>query len=133
MTDDQATQIKTYVKAFNSAIVAGDTLDLVVDTVADRVLLYLNTDTLDPRIERIVAQVVVSSYKMAQADVAAGLGADRSVAQVSDNGQQVQYTIKPAQYMASMNDQELFTGFSDLLAPYRRLHVNHTPVQGYNQ
>ena len=128
MTDDQATQIKTYVKAFNPAIIAGATLDLVVDTVADRILLYLNTDTLDPRIERIVAQAVVAAYKQNNSE--AGLEATQSVKRVDDNGQSV--TFGSADSFTG-NDTDVLSGFTDLLAPYRRLHVNHTPVQGYNQ
>ena len=128
MTDDQATQIKTYVKAFNPAIVAGATLDLVVDTVADRVLLYLNTDTLDPRIERIVAQAVVAAYKQNNSE--AGLEATQGVKSVIDNGQHVTFSDNAIGYLGA--DTGALGGFTDLLAPYRRLHVNQTAVQGYN-
>ena len=129
MTEDQATQIKTYVKAFNPAIIDGATLDLVVDTVADRILLYLNTDTLDPRIERIVAQAVVAAYKQNNSE--AGLEATQSVKSVTDNGQHVTFSDNAVGYLGS--DTDVLSGFTDLLAPYRRLHVNNTPVQGYNQ
>ena len=128
MTDDQATQIKTYVKAFNSSIVDGDTLDLVVDTVADRVLLYLNTDTLDSQLERIVAQAVVAAYKQNNSE--AGLEATQSVKRVDDNGQSV--TFGSADSFTG-NDTDVLSGFTDLLAPYRRLHVTTDTVQGYNQ
>ena len=131
MTEDQATQIKTYVKAFNSAIVDGDTLDLVVDTVADRVLLYLNTDTLDERFERIVAQAVVGVYKQISNDTS--LDTEHSVKSVVDNGQHVTFSDAAKSYVATASDADVLSGFTELLAPYRRLHVNHTPVQGYNQ
>ena len=130
MTEDQATQIKTYVKAFNPAIIAGATLDLVVDTVADRVLLYLNTDTLDPRIERIVAQAVVAAYKQVSSDT--NLDIQREVKSVVDNGQHVTFSDTAKTYVSAASDNVIISGFTDLLAPYRRLHVNHTPVQGYN-
>ena len=129
MTPDQKLRIKTYVKAFNPAIVDGATLDLVVDTVADRVLLYLNTDTLDPRIERIVAQAVVAAYKQNNSE--AGLEATQSVKSVIDNGQHVTFSDSAVGYLGS--DTGALGGFTDLLAPYRRLHVNQTAVQGYNQ
>ena len=122
MTDEQKTQVKTYVSTLNSNIPSGDLLDLVIDTIADRVLLYLNDTVIADNLLRVIAQVVVSVYKRTTAD-SSGLGADRSVASVSDNGQSVEYTIKPTQYLASANDQELFTGFEKLLNSYRRPHV----------
>ena len=128
MTPDQKDRIKGYAQGYNSNLTDGATLDLVVDTVADRVLLYLNTDTLDPRIERIVAQAVVAAYKQNNSE--AGLEATQSVKRVDDNGQSV--TFGSADSFTG-NDTDVLSGFTDLLAPYRRLHVNNTPVQGYNQ
>lgn len=121
MTDEQKTTIKGYVTTLNSDIADGELLDLVVDTTADRVLLYLNETEIAENLERVLAQVIVSVYKRTEGEQ--GGGADRSVARVSDNGQQVDYTIKPTQYMSSATDQELFTGFERLLKPYRRVHV----------
>lgn len=129
MTDDQATRIKTYAQEFNSNLTDGAILDLVVDTVADRVLLYLNTDTLDPRIERIVAQAVVAVYKQNNSE--AGLEATQSVKTVIDNGQHVTFSESAVGYLGG--DTGALSGFTDLLAPYRRPHVNNTSVQGYNQ
>ena len=122
MTDDQKTTVKAYVTTLNSNVSSGALLDLVLDTVVDRVLLYLNETKIDVKLERVIAQLVVSAYKSTSTD-SAGLGVDRSVASVSDNGQEVRYTIKPTQYLASAKDQELFSGFERLLNSYRRPHV----------
>lgn len=128
MTDDQKTRIKDYAQGYNSNLTSGATLDLVIDTVVDRVLLYLNNPVLDPRIERIVAQAVVAAYKQNNSE--AGLEATQSVKSVIDNGQHVTFSDSAVGYLGS--DTGALGGFTDLLAPYRRLHVNHTPVQGYN-
>ena len=119
MTSEQRTRIEGYVTT-QSDIAEGDLLDLVVDTVADRVLLYLNETEIPEKIERVIAQVIVSVYKRTQA---VQEGENQSVSTVSDNGQSVSYRVSPTQYMTSKTDQELFTGFEKLLSPYRRVHV----------
>jgi hypothetical protein len=120
MTDAQKATIKEYVTTLNSNIAEGELLDLVVDTVSDRVLLYLNETTIAENLERVIAQVIVSVYQRTE-EVTTGSG--RSVASVADNGQTVAYHLSPAQYMHSIKDQDLFTGFERLLSPYRRIHV----------
>lgn len=122
MTDEQKTIVKGYVTTLNSNITAGDLLDLVVDTVSDRVLLYLNDTVIADNMLRVIAQVVVAAYKKTTAE-GTSLGVDQHVSSVSDNGQTVSYTQLTAQYFGSQSDQELFTGFEQLLAPYRRIHV----------
>lgn len=121
MTDEQKTTVKEYVTTLNSDIQAGDLLDLVVDTVNDRVLLYLNDTVVADSMLRVIAQVIVSVYKRTEGDKT--LEADKAISSVSDNGQTVSYVQTPTQYMSSKTDQELFTGFERLLAPYRRVHV----------
>ena len=111
MTPDQKIRIKGYAQGYNSNLTDGATLDLVIDTVADRVLLYLNTDTLDPRIERIVAQAVVAAYKQNNSE--AGLEATQSVKRVDDNGQSV--TFGSADSFTG-SDTDVLSGFTDLLA-----------------
>jgi len=120
MTEDQKTTVIGYVTTLNSDIAEGDVLDLVVDTVDDRVQLYLNDITIADSLLRVIAQVVVSVYKRTESSAASD---DRSVSSVTDNGQTVSYHQKPKQYLTSTTDDQLFTGFERLLAPYRRVHV----------
>lgn len=120
MTDDQKTTIKGYVTTFDNTIAEGDVLDLVVDTVADRVLLYLNTTEIAANLERIIAQIVVTVYKRNEAKEA---GLDKSVSSISDNGQSVSYHLRTTQFMASTSDEELFSGFERLLSQHRRVNV----------
>ena len=122
MTDDQKTTVKAYVTTLNSNVSSGALLDLVLDTVVDRVLLYLNETVIDPKLNRVIAQLVVSSYKQAAAD-GTSVGMEQSISSVSDNGQTVSFSSKATQYLTSTNDQELFSGFTGLLNSYRRPHV----------
>ena len=119
MTDDQKATVKGYVTTLNSDIAEGDLLDLVVDTVSDRVLLYLNDVVVADVMLTTIAQVIVSVYTR----TTQGPTGEQSIAEVSDNGQTVRYHQTPVQLLASSTDQELFTGFERLLAPYRRVHV----------
>lgn len=128
MTPDQKIRIKDYAQGYNSNLTDGATLDLVIDTVVDRVLLYLNNPVLDPRIERIVAQAVVAAYKQNNSE--AGLETNYGVKSVIDNGQHVTFSDSAVGYLGS--DTGALGGFTDLLAPYRRLHVNTGTVPGYN-
>lgn len=120
MTETQKTRIKGYVTKLNEKIADSAKLDLVVETVADRVLLYLNETEIPQKIERVIAEVIVSVYTRTEA---VQEGENQSVSTVSDNGQSVTYRVSPTQYMTSKSDQELFTGFERLLNPYRRIHV----------
>lgn len=119
MTDEQKTTIKGYITILNSDIADGDLLDLLVDTVGDRVLLYLNETEIAANLERVIAQVIVSVYTRTESELAG----EKSIAAVVDNGQEVRYHQKAISYSGSATDQELFTGFERLLAPYRRVHV----------
>lgn len=117
MTDEQKTTVKGYVRILNDNIQEGDLLDLVVDTVNDRVLLYLNDTVIADSMLRVIAQVVVSSMnQMAKQN-------EQQLATVSDNGQSVSYFATPVNYFGSKDDSELFRGFTSLLAQYRRPYV----------
>lgn len=119
MTDDQKTAIKEYATTLDNSVTEGDLLDLVVDLTADRVLLYLNETELDSKLERIVAQIVTTNYHAISNKVG---GIETSVSRVEDNGQAVTYKENAVKHF-SAGDDELFSGFGKLLAPYRRVHV----------
>lgn len=117
MTEPQKVAIKEYVTVLDKTIVDGEYLDLLLDIVADRVLLYLNTLVLDPALNRIVAQVVLANYNSLTRQN------EQTVSSVSDNGQTVSYHQTPVQHFGTKGDSELFSGFEKLLASHRRVHV----------
>ena len=122
MTDsEQETRIKTYAKLLNSRIEDGELLDFVTLEVLDRVLVYLNDNTLDQRLERIVARIVSGVFAESQESSDGELS--HNVSSISDNGQTISYSEKVKSYLVSTDDEELFSGFSKLLAPYRRVNV----------
>lgn len=122
MTDsEQETRIKNYAKLLNSRIEDGELLDFVTLEVLDRVLVYLNDNTLDQRLERIVARIVSGVFAESQESSDGELS--HNISSISDNGQTISYSEKVKSYLVSTDDKELFSGFSKLLAPYRRVNV----------
>lgn len=122
MTDSsQETRIKEYAKLLNDKIEDGDLLDFVTLEVKDRVLVYLNDEVLDTKLERIVARIVSGVFTESLESKDGEL--EHSISSVSDNGQTISYSDKVKSYLVSTDDSELFSGFSRLLAPYRRVNV----------
>ena len=122
MTDsEQETRIKTYAKLLNSRIEDGELLDFVTLEVLDRVLVYLNDNTLDQKLERIVARIVSGVFAESQESSDGELS--HNISSISDNGQTISYSEKVKSYLVSTDDEELFSGFSKLLAPYSRVNV----------
>ena len=122
MTDSsQETRIKEYAKLLNDKIEDGDLLDFVTLEVKDRVLVYLNDEVLDTKLERIVARIVSGVFTESLDSKDGEL--EHNISSVSDNGQTVSYSDKVKSYLVSTDDSELFSGFSKLLAPYRRVNV----------
>ena len=117
----QETRIKEYAKLLNNKIEDGDLLDFVTLEVKDRVLVYLNDDELDTKLERIVARIVSGVFTESLESNDGELA--HNISSVSDNGQTVSYSDKVKSYLVSTDDSELFSGFSKLLAPYRRVNV----------
>ena len=115
------TRIKTYAKLLNSRIEDGELLDFVTLEVLDRVLVYLNDNTLDQKLERIVARIVSGVFAESQESSDGELS--HNISSISDNGQTISYSEKVKSYLVSTDDEELFSGFSKLLAPYRRVNV----------
>ena len=122
MTDSsQETRIKEYAKLLNDKIEDGDLLDFVTLEVKDRVLVYLNDEVLDTKLERIVARIVSGVFTESLESKDGEL--EHNISSVSDNGQTISYSDRVKSYLVSTDDSELFSGFSKLLAPYRRVNV----------
>ena len=122
MTDSsQEARIKEYAKLINDKIEDGDLLDFVTLEVKDRVLVYLNDEVLDTKLERIVARIVSGVFTESLESKDGEL--EHNISSVSDNGQTISYSDKVKSYLVSTDDSELFSGFSKLLAPYRRVNV----------
>lgn len=117
----QDTRIKEYAKTLNRQIEDGDLLDFVTSEVMDRVLIYLNDDQLDMRLERIVARIVSGIF--AESTESQDGQISHEISSISDNGQSISYSDKVKSYLISAEDTEIFGGFTKLLAPYRRVNV----------
>ena len=130
MDDTQKQQIEQYAKLLNSNIPepGNPTLDFVVDEVADRVMIYLNADSINPVLNRVLARIVVGIYNKSTAEQTATGGAEREIKQISDNGQSVTYGDEAKNYLASATDEDIFSGFEVILKRYRRADCGNSSV-----
>lgn len=118
---EQITRISEYAKLLNQSATDKGLLDFVVLEVLDRVLLYLNEDELEERLERIVARIVSGVFTKSAENQNGQIA--RDISSISDNGQTISYSSQIKNYLTSVEDSELFGGAAKLLAPYRRVDV----------
>lgn len=124
MPEDQRARIKNYIKAINKTVASEDEalLDTVLGEVADRVMLYLNDTKIDSKLEHVIARIASGVFNQSRTESTSG-APTMAISSVSDNGQSVSYSSEVQRYLTSATDQELFTGFEQLLKRYRRINV----------
>ena len=125
-------KIKEYLKIINKNIdtIEKDNkglLDFAIGEVLDRVQLYLNSETIPTKLERILANIVNTGLKKCLKEIEISnednTAVDQVVTSISDNGQSITYANEVTKYFTSVSDEELFTGFTSLLSRYRRVKV----------
>ena len=130
--DDIIAKIKGYLKIVNPNIDKIETdnnglVDFAIEETLDRVKLYLNSETIPTKVERILANVVntglTKCLKRIELSKEDNTVVDQVVTSISDNGQSISYANEVTKYFTTATDEELFTGFSALLSIYRRVTV----------
>lgn len=130
--DEIIAKIKEYLKIINKNIDAIEKeneglLDFCIGEVLDRVQLYLNSETIPTKLERILANIVNNGLKKCLKDIEISsednTAVDQVVTSISDNGQSISYANEVTKYFTTASDEELFTGFTGLLSRYRRVKV----------
>lgn len=127
--EDTIANIKKYLKIINSNIDSIDTnlVDFAINEILDRVQLYLNSDSIPTKLERILANIVNTGLKKCLKEIEISkednTAVDQVVSSISDNGQSISYANEVIKYFTTASDEELFTGFSSLLSRYRRIKV----------
>lgn len=130
--DEMNAKIKGYLKIVNKNVDEIEQnneglIDFVIGEVADRVMLYLNSDAVPARLERVIANVVNTGLtrclKAIQQTKEGAADVDRAIASISDNGQSISYANEVTRYFTTASDEELFTGFTALMSRYRRVTV----------
>lgn len=129
--DEIIANIKKYLQIINQNYEEIDQneglIDFCISEIIDRVQLYLNSDTIPNKLERILANIVntgLTKY-LKQIEISSeGINAvDQAISSISDNGQSISYANEVTKYFTTASDEELFSGFSSLLARYRRIKV----------
>lgn len=132
MDDKQIAKIKEYLKVINKNIdnIEEDNkglVDFCISDVGDRVQLYLNSETVPDKLNRILADIVNTGLKKCLKDIEISKNNNTAINQVvtsiSDNGQSISYANELTKYFTTASDEELFSGFTTLLSRYRRIKV----------
>lgn len=130
--DELNAKIREYLKIVNKNVDeieqnSEGLIDFVIGEVADRIMLYLGSDTIPAKIERIMANIVNTGLTRCQKAIErtkeGALDVDRAISSISDNGQSISYANEVTRYFTTATDDELFTGFTALLSRYRRVKV----------
>ena len=130
--DDIIANIKKYLKIINKNIddiekENAGLVDFAIEEVLDRVQLYLNSETIPTKLERILANIVNTGLKKCLKEIEISnedsTAVDQVVTSISDNGQSISYANEVTKYFTTATDEELFTGFNSLLSRYRRIKV----------
>lgn len=135
--DEIIAKIKEYLKIINKNTekIEQDNkglLDFAIGEVLDRVQLYLNSETIPTKLERILANIVNTGLKKCLKEIEISTedntAVDRVVTSISDNGQSISYANEVTKYFTTVSDEELFTGFTGLLSRYRRVKVVYPKI-----
>lgn len=125
---DTIAKIKNYLRIINNDVDAieqsnKDLIDFVIEETIERVQLYLNSETIPTKIERILANIVNTGLKKCLKSKEDNTASDLVVTAISDNGQSISYANEVTKYFSTASDEELFTGFTSILSRYRRVTV----------
>ncbi len=135
--DEIIANIKKYLKIINKNIeqIEKDNegiVDFAIGEVLDRVQLYLNSETIPTKLERILANIVNTGLKKCLKEIEISsednTAVDQVVTSISDNGQSISYANEVTKYFTTASDEELFTGFTGLLSRYRRVKVVYPKI-----
>lgn len=124
--DETVKRIKGYVEIINTNPVDDRVLDFIIGEILDRVLLYLNSEQIPVKTERIIAQVINTSLKKCLKNIELSAEVDKAISSISDNGQSISYNNEITKYFTTASDEEIFSGFTSLLNRYRRIKVVHS-------
>ena len=124
--DETIRRVKEYFKIIHKDTVDENLLDFIISETIDRVQLYLNSEQIPTKIERILANVVDTSLKKCLKNIELSTEVDKAISSISDNGQSVSYNNEITKYFTTASDEEIFSGFTSLLNRYRRIKVVHS-------
>ena len=127
--DEIIAKIKEYLSIINEDFenLDEDLVNFVIGEVLDRVQLYLGSETIPSKLERILANIVNTGLKKTSTNKSNEC-TDQAITSISDNGQSISYANEVRKYFTTTSDEELFSGFTNLLSRYRRVKVVYPKI-----
>jgi len=129
--DDISASIKDYALTIDTTLDEDDELlNFVVESVIDRALIYTNryqlvedyeddndnTSPIPTQMERVLADVVVRTYKTM---VERNTADNNAIKSIKDNGQEVAYSDQMKSYLNGSRDTDIFAGAEEILKRFR--------------
>lgn len=124
--EESIERIEEYIGILSTKTYSEDLLEFAIGEVIDRVQLYLNSDSLPEKCERIVAKIVVNNLKEISNNIDAESSNEDSeqvISSISDNGQSITFSNEVKKYYVNASDDDVLRGFTSLLSRYRRIKV----------
>lgn len=122
--EDFLKELKKQMQILNAKI-QGEMADFVANEISDRLALYLGlkeSEMFDARMARIAAKIGARVFSETE-KIRENLAPEMAISSISDNGQSISYHNSAKNYLSSAKDSEIFAGFAEILAPYRRINV----------
>ena len=100
--EDYIANIKEYISILSSKTYDEDVIDFSIGEVIDRVQLYLYSDVLPEKCERIIARIVLTNLteisKRLEAEQSNEDTEEQVVSSISDNGQSITFSNEVKKY-----------------------------------
>lgn len=113
-------KIKEYIIKFDPQEEKNNILELEIEELVQRVLLFLNIETLPKALHLIMAKAFVN-YKKEKLKLENSETGD--ISSVSDNGQSISYKSKKESILLTEDINNIFNGLEVILLKYKKRKV----------
>lgn len=115
--DERIKNIKKYVLILNPEIEDNEKLDLELNELIDKVLIYINRSEIPAELERIIARAY-NEYTVREKELKSSNTGEIST--ISDNGQSITYKSKEDTFNSFLLSNSFFSDLKAILDAYKK-------------